>query len=409
MKAKYFVFILFTLFLLSQVSWAQLESPLLGGSRAYSMGGVYTATNYGAEALLGNPGGLGLLSQAQVIVGGRMTVLGTSSMEEDYYKDIQNYKNYEYKYGINPKFLNAGVAFPINLANFKNKLVGAVGYRTFYDFASKVNIEGTDSFDAKFEETDKIKGLINVLSFGFGTSFSDNLSFGVSYNIPMLSGYKFESEATVKSAYATNKYEKESEYDVAGTHFMQLGCIAQLTNNLSLGIAYLTSHKYKLEEGKTTEKTDGQITYESDLADERWEFPSRYSIGIAYRMGSDLLLAAEYQNRPWEDVEIDGDELYYLESGGSYRIGFEYGSGLLIRGGFLSERIPDFDVDEDPVNVNSLTGGVGYKTGNIVIDLGAAYTFKAFDYVMASSKYYEYQYRHLVVFANVLYAMNFSL
>ena len=408
MKVK-FVFVIFIIVLFSEYLFGQISVPHLGSTRSMSMGGVYTATNTGIDALVGNPGGLALVTKAQLSVGGRLILLGTSSLEEDYYKDVNNYKTYSNKFGVNPKLLNAGLLVPIKVANFSNKLVGAISYRTFYDISDKEITETKDALDNRTEETDIYHGLINVLSLGIGTNIRDVLALGISFNVPILSGYKFEGETVEKTNYATTKTENETEFDVTGGSFLQFGGIIQINSQLSVGASYLTSHKFKLKKGKSIEKEDGQIKYETELPDERWAFPAYYNLGIAYRLAPDLLIAAEYQNRPWEDVKHDGDELYYLESGGSYRLGVEYGTDLVFRTGFVVERQSELDIDLEPVNFNGITAGMGYKTTDFILDLGGVFYFKSFDELKASDRYYEFHFRQLTLFASLIYSLDFSL
>ena len=62
-------------------------APWNGGTRSFSMGGTYTAHNTGFNALLGNPAGISLDHSSRFTFGGRAIIMGTSDVEEDYYKD----------------------------------------------------------------------------------------------------------------------------------------------------------------------------------------------------------------------------------------------------------------------------------------------------------------------------------
>jgi len=408
MKMRTFILIV-VLLLLGQVCWGQeLTAPQTGGTRAFSMGGVYTATNQGIDALSGNPGGLALLDSAQFLVGGRVLLMGKGGLD-DYYKDRYDFKDFSHKYGINPKLMNVGIAFPITLSGFSHKLVGAVGYRSFYDLSEKVIIEFEDQSGTKSEETEKTRGLINVLSFGVGTTISEKYSFGLSFNLPLIKGYKFESEGERKSTGGTSKDEEEREYDVSGGSFIQLGGIVQVTPDLSIGASYTMSHKFELEDGKYTYKEDGDVTSEGALPDNKYEIPAMYSIGFSYRVAPDFLISAELQNRPFDDVEVNGNELNYLESGSSYRFGIEYGSDVLLRAGLIMERLPMIDVDKDWVNFKGVSGGIGHKSNNIMLDVGGAYIFGSFEGAKFKTKTYDCNFNQLMVYATLIYSFEFSI
>ena len=90
-----------------------LVAPWNGGTRAFSMGGTYTAHNTGFNALLGNPAGISLAHSSGFTFGGRAIIMGTSDLEEDYYKDALGATSYDSKYGLHPKLLHGGMSFPV--------------------------------------------------------------------------------------------------------------------------------------------------------------------------------------------------------------------------------------------------------------------------------------------------------
>jgi hypothetical protein len=134
-----------------------------------------------------------------------------------------------------------------------------------------------------------------------------------------------------------------------------------------------------------------------------------FSLGLSYRASETFLLSAEIQNRPWEDVEIDGDDLDYLESGSSYRIGFEYGDSFLLRGGFISERAPMTNVDGDPVNFTAVTGGLGFSSDAMRVDVGGMYAFTKFEAYRYSGTNYDFIFNQLIAYASLTYFFDFGL
>ncbi|MDI6791552.1 MAG: outer membrane protein transport protein [bacterium] len=378
-----------------------------GGNRALAMGGVYTATSQGIDALSGNPAGLSLLNKAQLSVGGQLTLWGKDDLEEDYYKKVINVDDYSSKLGMTPELLNIGAAFPVNISKVspKYKLAGAVGYRSFYDINSKISMEASVNSE-EVEETTKRRGLVNMLSFGLGTTILEKYSIGAALNIPLLKGFKAESESEIKDKSTDVKTEEEEEeFDISGGTCLQLGGIVQATPELSVGASYIMGHKIKFEKGKYTTKHDGKVVSEGELSNKKIDIPSHYNIGVSYKASPDLLVSAELQNRPWEDYEIDGNNLSCLESGRAYRFGLEYGSDILLRAGFVWERLPVIDADKDPVNIKTITGGLGYNSNDMAFDVAGVYAFTTYEEI----KSYDYDIKQLIASASFKYFFDFDL
>ena len=405
------LFVTILLLAYAQVGLGQgdiLVAPWNGGTRALSMGGTYTAHNSGFNALLGNPAGISLANSAQFTIGGRAIIMGTSDVEEDYYKDAYNATSYESKYGIHPKLLHGGMSFPINLPGFTEKIAGAVGYRAVYDIGEKYITEGKDQY-GKAEDTEVTNGLINTLSFGVSTTIAERYSLGFSYNMPIVKGMKYTSEYKESYTGGSDKYDYESNYDVTGGSFLQLGGIFAITPELYVGASLMTAHEFDLEDGDYEEKLNGQVTSEGDLMDHTLEVPSLFSFGISYRAAPEFLLSAEIQNRPWEDYQADGDELDYLEKGTAYRFGFEYGSSMFLRGGFVMETLAMLDNDDEPVNIKVITGGIGYASDTMILDIGAAFAFTSFEDREYLNKRYDYVMNQLMVIASLSFLLDFGL
>ncbi len=402
--------ILILLLAATQVCYGQeLVAPTFGSVRAFSMGGAYTASNSGFNALLGNPGGLALLNNAQFVGGGRFILMGTADLEEEYYEEVDGLTDFSSKFGVHPKLGHAGFAFPIAMSGFADKLVGAVGYRNVYDVSEKYIYEGEDEFGYEGKVTETTSGFLNTLSIGLGALISETVALGASVNIPVVKGYNYLEETEVTSSGITTTEEYERERDLSGGMFIQLGGIVQVTPELALGGSYTLAHEFEFEDGTYTLKENGTLISEGDIGDDKIEIPGMFSLGLSYRASETLLLSAEVQNRPWEDVEIDGNDLDYLESGSSYRIGFEYGDSFLLRGGFISERAPMTDVDGDPVNFTAVTGGFGFSSDAMRFDVGGMYAFTKFEVSRNLGANYDYIFNQLIAFASLTYFFDFGL
>lgn len=363
------------------------------------MGGVATATNKGIDALSGNPAGLSLINNSQVLLSGRSIITGQYSLDADYYEG-DYIKDYSSGVGVDPKILNLGLSVPISIENFDHALVGAIGYRSFYDASFRYN-SLKEYTEGKSEKDLNLGGIINTLSFGIATTISNNYSFGVSLNIPILSGFTANE---IRKPSTGTKSEDQIKYDIAGGTFIQIGAIANITPELSIGASYILAHDYKLKKGK--EKTENE-TY--DLEDVKFEMPGMYSLGIAYRVKPELLVSVELQNRSWEDVQVENKDLKYVESGSSYRFGIEYGTYVLYRLGFESERLPLIDRGKEPVNINKLTGGIGFKMNYMLFDIGTGYEFTSYEELKTGGKTYDFNISKFIVYATATIPLNLRL
>lgn len=349
---------------LSQVSVTAIDAvPQFGRTRALSMGGVTIATNLGIEALSGNPGGLAFLDGIQIAISGSARLYGKSDFYESYYTYLESYSS-----KINKSFglTDLGIAFPFSIPKPSIKLVGAVGYRRFYDWnRERVTEKEQSRWESEKEKSSyKIEGLMDILSLGLGTAISEKYSFGMSINFPVRKGYKTES----LHHYETHTYRHTENWDVSAKYFVQWGGVFQVFSRLSAGVFFSMNHRFTLS----------HQYHEGDNKNE-WEIPATFDFGIAYRLKPHLLLAAEAQSRPWANYRINELPIYGVKNGNAYRFGIEYGKHIQYRAGFAVDRLPLLDANDDPVNIKSVSAGIGFPMNPLIVDMGASYKFATFD------------------------------
>jgi hypothetical protein len=368
---------------LSQVSVTAIDAvPKFGRTRALSMGGVTIATSQGIEALSGNPGGLALLDGIQIAISGSARLYGKSDFYESFYTYLECYSS-----KINKSFglTDLGIVFPISIPKPSIKLVGAVGYRRFYDWNHKKEEEWYDDYDEgniKSKRIYEIEGALHLLSLGLGTVISERCSFGMSINFPVRKGVKTETQEESQNLYEKHTYRYTENWDVSAKYFIQWGGVFQVFSKLSVGAFFSMNHKFILHDRrssvsyKVTRTT--HYNYEGDDKNE-WEIPTTFDFGIAYRLKPHLLLAAEAQSRPWANWRINDLPIYGVENGNAYRLGIEYGKRIQYRAGFAVDRLPLLDANDDPVNIKSVSAGIGFPMNPLIVDMGASYQFTTFD------------------------------
>ena len=372
-------------------------APKTGGTRALSMGGVYIATNQGIDALSGNPGGLALLDGIQISVTGSVQIYGKSDFDDTYYS---YYIAYSSKFEPLFKFTNIGIAVPITIPKASIKLAGAAGYRRFYDWSRRKVVEKEyDYYEngiVHSKETYKTHGLINVLSLGIGTTMSKKWSFGFSVNFPIWKNYENESE--INDIYSDKIYKSntQEERNVSADCFIQLGGILQVTSKLAAGVSCLMKHGFTLQNVKRKSHYNGDVySYEIDDKN-KWEIPGTIDFGISYKLRPNLLLAADIQSRPWENIRINDLPIDDVKNGNVYRFGLEFERKVLFRAGFSWERLPLLDADEHPVDLKNTTAGIGYQSKDFILDLGLSYKFVTFETQRWGEKW-KYHIREFVI------------
>ncbi len=373
-----------------------------GSTRALSMGGVYIATNRGVEALVGNPGGLARINGRQLSLQGAAQIYRKSDLDEAEYKKRMGYFEYAIKYGMQYQFKNIGLAFPISIPNTKIRLAGAVGYHTFYDWDYNRTVkswkwDGIAHF-VKEKQNRRTRGLLDVLSFGFGAAISEKGSFGISVNFPLWRRY--DQTAVIMSTLYNS--ESREEWDVSADRFVQLGGLFRLTSRWAVGISALMKHGFVIENGKSENNYDGEVHRSRIDRKTQWEIPSVIDLGISCRVKANLLVACDIQSRAWENIKINDLSLGKAKNGNAYRFGLEYGQKALFRTGFALDRLPVLDADDQPVDLKNVTAGVGLKFNRLLLDLGASYKFVTFEVERWNSRW-DYRIRELMIHTTLTY------
>jgi len=393
------------LFLLYQMGISQ-SSPVVpgwqGGARSMGLANIYTVTSSGVDGLVGNPAGLTILNGSMISFHGRALITGKADWDDAYYQDMYSNQDISYSSGLKfyPKVMNLAVAFPVQFGSSDREWVGAIGYRNFYDISAKekteislANLTGSGT-----ETTNTQKGLLNYLTLAMAGKLKENVSLGVSMNLPFVKGYKLE-EKQVSEDY-TDSYKEE--WKISGGTFLQVGGLWNATDKLDVGASVVLGHSYKIKNGKWTRVTNDNSTSGTMNTVAKVEMPMNLAVGAYYYLNPSLGLLVEYQTRPWEEVVSS------LESGHALRIGVEYQSSLSLRAGFEIDRIPQVDYMMDGVNARTVTVGVGYQTGNLILDGALAYRSAAFDDKI-NDKVYEYKLQYLYGFVSAKYIFDFQL
>lgn len=182
--------------------------------------------------------------------------------------------------------------------------------------------------------------------------------------------------------YSDWRYESKTEISPEGS-FVLLGGFAEFIPEFAVALTYRTGFEWKWDDYEEDvdltwitwdpywEWDTLEIDTTEKLDDVEFQLPGIFTIGVRSKISSILVLAAEYQTRPFSDVEIDGEDLE-IEDGSVFRLGAELITPVLIRAGFYHEAIPWTDVDdEDPRALTGVTAGLGIPIASVAVINGS--------------------------------------
>jgi len=344
-------------------------NPAIIDARAEAIGKSSILSSTGANYVFNNPAMLSILSQKNIQVNSR-AIYGKDEYKFDndvFYNDVL-----DYEYLINLRFNGISFGMPVNISNNKGLKFGlGVGYRTYYDLSSNLNIEDKSS---DFESDIIYQGGFSNIVIGSGISYQDKLLIGLSTSFPFLCNYSTEYSDS-------NDNETKTEGTMRGTFFTLSGSYI-FTEKITLGA--------RLRTGFTLKWRDSIDDDEDDL-----KVPPEFGLALEISPKSSLKFYVEYVTRNLSYYEIESNSNNYqpyenLNNGYSIRTGFETGMNTILRGGFFLQSLPIYESkdsvngelvhDEKPKTEIGFTTGLGFKIkSNVTLDLYGIYSFLNYD------------------------------
>ncbi len=333
--------------------------------RAYSMANIISAGSAGPASMLRNPSGIGWMEKGALSLTGRVNLLGSAGFDEDIYED-SGLEDYSMSQQIHLKLPGIAFATPIPIsAPFE--LVGGIAWGQFFDFSGKIKESYTSSTtNTEYEQTWTNKGGFHLLNPTVAARFANNYVLGLSYGFAFLSNSGYEAVEETSNPNSEEEYETTEK---ATGSVLQIGAQGRFIDKLNVGLSFAPAFKMKMDD---REYKDDSGKY--DLNDVKYEFPAYMAFGVAFDVTPDLTVAAEYQNRPYDDLEINNWESG-IENGASIRLGVEYRGAVDLRAGFFTDKLmtPSEPGEDTPAGAMGLTAGVGLGLGPVILDLGAYY------------------------------------
>ena len=226
-------------------------------------------------------------------------------------------------------------------------------------------------------------GGLNVITPTIAINLQDKYFVGATFNKSIFGTIKSESKSTYDGE--TTKYETEIEHSAS---FLKFGGLAKVNEQLTLGFSFTPEFEWNIEV-KETYDNESETEDGFDIV-----IPSVWGFGATYKFSPTLLIAGEYQNRKFSDIEFD-NESFEVDDGVCYRIGAEFQGPALLRFGYFSDAVLAFDDnDDEPNSLTGFTGGIGYNLGSIYLDAYAEYSSittedEDYDYDTETTKKYD--------------------
>ena len=351
------------------------------GSRALSMGGAYVGLADDYSAIFWNPAGL-----TQI----KSTIVGV------YMSDNIPSGSYKYKFPL--------LGIDIDAKTITNHYVsGMVAYchpvtdKLYTGFAiympshTGAEWEGNDLKDLTNGEILKWYGRIGTIAFSPVISYkiNDYLSIGVALNI-----YYGMMALKMPAFEGLGQYEEDSSgYGYGGT----IGILIKPSRIFSFGLSLKTSTKIDFE-GKAKIPIFSFLDFNPESSFKRdVTWPMWIGGGIAIRPYKNLIITGDihwthwsvekeistfYDDYDWRELfgSEEADKMkFYWEDKIQYRFGVEFSPAkkIALRTGYYYDPAPGPDKTMNILlptyTFNVLTFGIGYKTEDLIIDIGFEY------------------------------------
>ncbi|MES2872715.1 MAG: hypothetical protein V4708_03265 [Bacteroidota bacterium] len=267
---------------------------------------------------------------------------------------------------------------------------------------------GYDAAGYYFPETDVNNKQANItdrtgsqseLNLAFGANYGNNIYIGASIGIASINynSYSVYSEegfnVTENSDYELS-FKQNQLTSGAGIN-AKIGAIFRPSPNVRLGATFQSPTWYTIDDSYSEEldtryskSVNGATEYQND--EEIYDFsyklrtPMKLSGGISYFFGTEGFISADVDfvdystinflatDNSGADVINDNNRAVMdnFKSAVNYRLGAEYKlENLMFRAGYGVQGNPYKQVDTVDLNINTYSGGVGYRINNYYVDL----------------------------------------
>ncbi len=247
------------------------------------------------------------------------------------------------------------------------------------------------SFDQRYSYA--ATGLNGKFAFNFATKYQDFLHLGINLNAHFMNYDRATRlvEQNSNAGSATNEVIFSNNLSTNGNGFsLQLGSIANVTDNVRVGLTYDSPTWYLINE-QTTQRLE---TFSAEFSDRvfvdpnvvnaypdyRLKTPGKLTGSVAVLFGDSGLISFDYSYKDFSNTEFrPSDDLEFafqnslindnLQAASTYRVGGEYRiANWSLRGGYRFEESP-YKNSFAMGDLNGYSAGLGYDFGAVKADL----------------------------------------
>jgi long-subunit fatty acid transport protein len=385
------------------------------GARARGMGGAHTAVASGVDAIAWNPAGLAEIDHGTIQADMRLN-FGSGDVSEGVL-DFQAGNvgtvpvvGFSDTPGTKTTYYLLGGAAPLPVKGWGEKLglVGAVGYRRMIDLLYRqeqlLQFDPGDGSATPFQHIDDSEGGVDAVTLSIAAKPHPRLALGL--NVNFLDGFveEVDEQLVAFQGQVFFEIEQTDRFSFSG-HSFEAGARLEVMPQLTLAATLRPGYDLEAKGENSRLRTfslpgaglglpDTLITFFPD--DQTNQIPTFYSLGAAIRPRPHILLAADFEYRPWDDSDVvlhtDGGDIDIdtgLYETHSIRIGGEYtfdpGGEVVVpvRLGFRTTPTTLSNVDSlsaeigpdgfrtfrgDRVDGNTISGGVGIHFNTVHFD-----------------------------------------
>lgn len=369
------------------------------GARAAGMANAFVALSDDGTAASWNPAGLAQLRNAELSFVYGVSQRGLRFTGERSPDDRFAFTNREFGYATSsPDF--ASLALPFEVAG--KPLTLQLGWQRLYELEGtlqgetvRLPIEGTEPPPSRVAIDNVFHGNIDLVSVSAAMKLTSRLSLGGSLNTWR---GKWTERGRIVEPDDGDFVSVESRHQVRGHNFT--GGLLLIWPSWNAGLVYHSPFWSDYERRTFIESSRAPAQTVESGAAARFRFPRNLAAGVAWRPAVLWTVAFDVNHDQWTELVVDRQrnhppplnffdqlppELSLARDTLTLGLGAEHlfpreGSVVPLRLGFAWEPQGAMDpLTRDPVEYFLLSGGTGYNTNRLKLDLAVQYRWSAFE------------------------------
>lgn len=249
-------------------------------------------------------------------------------------------------------------------------------------------------------QTTKTTGAINEWVFSVGGNYGDRLFWGATIGIPSVN-YKVTRNLIEENAdeynLNFNNWKLQEKLEISGTGInLKLGMIYKPVDFVRVGLAFHTPTRYNLKEKLTINVNGDTWIAEHKENINEYDFhlrtPARLIISTGIIIAKKASIGIEYEHfnygnmlldDEWGSYDADNDYIFETYGkGGTLKVGAEYRfDPVCVRAGYNYTLSPYEDNSFNDFSQQSISAGLGFNLGSMMLDLAYVNTFRNYKYM----------------------------